>query len=153
MQGSADGGEINQLVQTAPTFAAQSFYHLVGRRNRERHHEKESGHADGNERTFYDIAGNRRQMKETIKRDVSHQVQKAIEKRKKPDHAAKLNQPIRAGHGSHRRDSERKREKNERQHTGGASHKLERIRAYLFAINVPEQQRQRHQAVDKKKEF
>src|SRR5712692_6530396 len=89
MQHTEGSRQIDNAMQTEPALAAQTLDHLIGRSDRQRNHQKKCGHANRYEWTPGHVTGNGLQMEEAIEREVSHQVQRAVEKCKQAEHAAK----------------------------------------------------------------
>lgn len=75
MKHSQNSGEVHNLVQARPAFAAQSFDHLVGRGDRKRNHDEKAGHADGDERPLGYVRNRAPEIKEPIKPDVRDEME------------------------------------------------------------------------------
>ena len=92
-------------------------------------------------------------MKETIESYIGHQVKEAVKEREKPQHPAKPRQPVESSNSAQRSDGQRDKQKDQGEHARRAGDEFQRIRPHLLSIDVPQQQRQRHQAINEQDEF
>ncbi len=150
---AADGSQINELMQARPTLSAQPLDPAFGRGNRERNHQKEAEHPDGDERTRVDVINGAFDAERAVEPDVSQQMQEAIKEGVESEHPAKLDKPLDTGNFSERRDSERDQEEDERQHSRRPREKLHGVSPELVVIPVPGHQDERHEAVDEDGDF
>ena len=80
-------------------------------------------------------------------------MKRSVEEGVETQHASELNQPVQSGNLAHRCDGYSNHQKEQSEHAGGPRDKLKRVSADLLVIEIPKEQAQRHQSVNKQEEF
>src|SRR5688572_17975811 len=80
-------------------------------------------------------------------------MKRAVEEREETEHPPELHQRIDAENLSQRRYCNRETEKDQGQHPGCSRCELQRIWANSFVVEIPKEQRERHQRVNEDDEL
>jgi hypothetical protein len=110
---SQDAGNVDQAVQRLPTAPQLPHRESIGGDPQQKE-DGPRGHADGDERPLADILDHRHDIEVVDEDDPGQQVQRAVKKRKQPEHAAELDDLVRARDASERRNGQGDRDEGDR---------------------------------------
>ena len=79
MNHAADGRDVNEFMKTRPTLPAQPFNPALRRSDGERHEQKETEHADGDEGARVDVCDSALDVEGAVEPDIRRQVQETVE--------------------------------------------------------------------------